>query len=242
MCATQRVLIEGHAHYLIYMERARSFESQARREARDDHFDDDKKEEKYGWRQQHVKPEFGRWSIVEAFPQPVHLAVMRRGGGRGCPLSTAKHKKKHQADQVSKASSSKLVSLHSPHHPPFSHISLFKNSVALPFERLQLYVPLHLGWRCTSDGAVHLNYSDSGTRNEISALSTGSRVPESEETMSRPNQAQEPLERAEDSSLQDQIFAVITCLPAACTYNVGRTFNHSCDDPFKNESKPIFSL
>ena len=123
MCATQRVLIEGHAHYLIYMARARSFESaicrptsfaqQARREARDDHFDDDKKEEKYGWRQQHVKPEFGRWSIVEAFPQPVHLAVMRRGGGRGCPLFHGQaQKKKHQADQVininqvSKASSS----------------------------------------------------------------------------------------------------------------------------------------
>ena len=104
-----------------------------------------------------------------------------------------------------------------------------------------------------------MNYSDSGTRHEISALSTGSRVPESEdlgrrlrsspmcggaehakslrvsgkmwETMSRPNQAQEPLEQAEDSSLQDQIFAVMTCLPATCTYNVGRTFNHACDDP-----------
>ena len=99
MCATQRVLIEGHAHYLIYMERARSFESQARREARDDHFDDDKKEEKYGWRQQHVKPEFGRWSIVEAFPQPVHLAVMREGEEDGAPPSADKHKKKkHQAD------------------------------------------------------------------------------------------------------------------------------------------------
>ena len=70
---------------------------QARREACDDHFDDDKKEEKYGWRQQHVKPEFGRWSIVEAFPQPVHLAVMRRGGGRAPPSPGQAQKKKHQA-------------------------------------------------------------------------------------------------------------------------------------------------
>ena len=67
---------------------------QARREACDDHFDDDKKEEKYGWRQQHVKPEFGRWSIVEAFPQPVHLAVMREGEEDGAPPSADKHKKK----------------------------------------------------------------------------------------------------------------------------------------------------
>ena len=104
MCATQRVLIEGHAHYLIYMARARSFESaichparfaqwQARREDRDDHFDDDKKEEKYGWRQQHVKPEFGRCSIVEAFPQPVHLAEGVRGGRRkGAPRTSSQKK------------------------------------------------------------------------------------------------------------------------------------------------------
>ena len=94
MCATQRVLIEGHAHYLIYMERARSFESLARREARDDHFDDDKKEEKYGWRQQHVKPEFGRWSIVEAFPQPVHLAD-EEGRRTGLPLIQGQAQKKN---------------------------------------------------------------------------------------------------------------------------------------------------
>ena len=94
MCATQRVLIEGQAHYLIYMERARSFESQARREARDDHFDDDKKEEKYGWRQQHVKPEFGRWSIVEAFPQPVHLAD-EEGRRTGLPLIQGQAQKKN---------------------------------------------------------------------------------------------------------------------------------------------------
>ena len=104
MCATQRVLIEGHAHYLIYMARARSFESaicrptsfaqQARREARDDHFDDDKKEEKYGWRQQHVKPEFGRWSIVEAFPQPVHLAD-EEGRRTGLPLIQGQAQKKN---------------------------------------------------------------------------------------------------------------------------------------------------
>ena len=138
MCATQRVLIEGHAHYLIYMERARSFESQARREARDDHFDDDKKEEKYGWRQQHVKPEFGRWSIVEAFPQPVHLAVMRRGGGRGCPLFHGQaQKKKHQADLVTHSQKQTNVSLESHHQriavflvkPTF--LSLIKSSLLI---------------------------------------------------------------------------------------------------------------
>ena len=116
----------------------------------EDHFDDDKTAENYGWRQQHVKPEFGRWSIVEAFPQPVHLAVMREGEEDGAPPSADKHKKKNiKLTKSSTSTKSRKPPHHSPHHPPFSYISLFKNSVALPFERLQLYVSLHLGWRCT---------------------------------------------------------------------------------------------
>ena len=126
MCATQRVLIEGHAHYLIYMARARSFESaicrptsfaqQARREARDDHFDDDKKEEKYGWRQQHVKPEFGRWSIVEAFPQPVHLAD-EEGRRTGLPLIQGQAQKKKHPKFI--GSSSKIHRNFIKLHPKF---------------------------------------------------------------------------------------------------------------------------